>query len=124
VKCRVLIIDDVEEMRLLLREILQGIPGVTVSGLAQNTAEARLEIARRRPDLCLLDEILPGESSLDLLKELQTEGIPVILITGVSEPKHEIPAGAADRWVKPSWDNQDRDQRRIEAAMTRVLTKR
>ena len=49
---------------------MTGIPECRVSGTAQvRDWEARLELTRRRPALVLLDEILPGESSVDFLGE-------------------------------------------------------
>jgi two-component system phosphate regulon response regulator OmpR len=110
---RILVIEDVAEMAELLREVLQGIPGVTHCALAAHGWDARLEISRRRPDLVLLDEILPGESSTDLLKEFNAEGIPVFLITGVSEPTHAIPEGVLGRLGKPAWRTLEKDRARI-----------
>ena len=95
--------EDVDEMRELLRQAVIMGSEMVVSGTARNSWEARLEIDRRRPDLVLLDEVLPGESSLDLLKDLKTQGIPVLLVTGMENPSHPIPAGAIGRLFKPSW---------------------
>jgi len=64
-----LIVEDIAEMGKLLEHVLSGISGLNISGIAQNCAEARLELTRRRPDLVFLDELLPGESSADFLKE-------------------------------------------------------
>ena len=97
----VLIIEDVAEMRKLLEHLIQQIEGVKVSGLAKNSFEARIELTRRRPDLILLDEVLPGESSFDLLQELVLQEIPVVLISGLASPSQGQLGGAAERIVKP-----------------------
>jgi two-component system response regulator CitB len=115
-----LIVEDVDVMRQLIAHVFDGVPGCHVSGLAANTWEARLEISRRRPDLVLLDEILPGESSLDLLRELVATGIPVLLLTGVENPTHAIPPGALGRLPKPSWDNLSKDRERLIKAISRL----
>lgn len=118
---RVLIVEDVETMRGMLEHLLQGIPGFAVSGMAGNVWEARLELSRRRPDLVLLDEILPGESSYDLVLDLKAQGIPVLLLTGIEKPTHSVMKEAAGRLVKPTWDTLPQDQKRFQAAMTAAL---
>lgn len=118
----VLIVEDVEEMLSLLDQVVGGMPGFKVSGLAKNVWEARLELGRRKPDLVLLDEILPGESSADLLTEVLGEGIPVILITGVESPSHALPAGVHGRLTKPSWDTLEADRGRFQVAIAKALS--
>ena len=118
---RILIVEDVEEMREMLRTFIEGLPGMKVSGLAQNGWEARLEIERRRPDLVLLDEILPGESSGDLLAELQAQGGAVLLMTGVEHPSHGIPEGARGRVSKPDGRSLTEAGPRFEAAIRAAL---
>ena len=98
---RVLIVEDVAEMRELLRAALGTMKELKVSGVAANCAEARFEIERRRPSVVLLDEILPGESSLDLLADLKAALIPVVLMTGVSDRAAPLPEGASSRVRKP-----------------------
>jgi response regulator of citrate/malate metabolism len=100
----VLIVDDVDEMRLMLEQMVQGVPSCRVSGMVRNTWEARLEIQRRRPDLVLLDEVLPGEASLDFWEELKRDEIPTLWVTSVEKPDHELPSGSLGRLVKPDWD--------------------
>lgn len=113
-------------MRALLEMVVQEIArasqleGVSpckfkLSGLAANGAEARFELGRRRPGIVLLDEILPGESALDLLEEFRSEEIPVVLMTsleGRSAQQVVLPPGAYGRVIKPtfrSWQT-DRDK--------------
>jgi two-component system response regulator CitB len=106
----VLIVEDVDEMRHLLQIVLEGIPEVRVSGLAKNGIEARLELTRRRPQVVLLDEVLPGESSQDLFQEFKEAGVPVFLMTSMESPSHEIPEGAEGRWVKPGWKSIEEER--------------
>jgi chemotaxis response regulator CheB len=115
----VLFVEDVPEMRALLEHVLQGIEGIKISGMAQNTFEARLELSRRRPDLVLLDEVLPGESSLDLLAEIRVRRIPVILITSMEKPLPglPLPPGALERISKPGWESVEEDRQRIKKAI-------
>jgi chemotaxis response regulator CheB len=113
----ILIVEDVDVMRQLLADMIAGISGLTVSGVAGNGWEARLELTRRRPDLVLLDEILPGESAADLLAEFHSTGIPVLLLTSIEKPTHELPPQAAGRIVKPSFDTLDVDRARFSSAI-------
>ena len=110
----ILIVEDVDEMRSLLEHTLKDIEGLRISGVAKNGFEARLETLRRRPDLILLDEILPGEFSSDLLHSFVNDGLPVILITGLVEPPEKIPTGALGRLNKPSWDTLEEDRNRFK----------
>lgn len=108
----VLIVDDVEDMRALLSALVESIPGLNVTGQAANGWDARLELDRRCPDLVLLDEILPGESSVDLLAEFRDRRVPVILVTGVLGATHAMPEGAFGRLAKPTWETLDVDRAR------------
>jgi DNA-binding NtrC family response regulator len=120
-KRTVLILDDVLEMREMLETLINGFEDYKVSGACGNCAEVRLELTRRRPSLVLLDEVLPGESSLDLLTELVAEGIPVVMMTGMEKATHEIPPGAALRITKPDWKTLERDGEKLHTVFDQVL---
>jgi len=109
-------------MRQLLGDMISAIPGLAVSGVAQNGWEARLELTRRRPDLVLLDEILPGESAGDLLAEFHATGIPVLLLTSLEKPTHDLPPEAAGRIVKPGFDTLETDSQRFRSAIISILS--
>ncbi len=117
----ILIVEDVEEMRLMLEQLIQGMTQFRLSGSCANATEARLELTRRRPSLVLLDEILPGESSLDLLDECVSQEIPVVLTTGMERPEHPIPEGALGRVIKPDWRSLDQARSRIEKELLAAL---
>ena len=110
-------------MRHLLADVIRGIEGFEVSGTAANTWEARIEVDRRRPDLVLLDEVLPGESGIDFLQLLVQDGVPVLLITGMERASHPLPPGALGRIKKPGWKTLDRDREGIGKAIRAVLSK-
>lgn len=121
IKKSVLIVEDVEEMKLMIEQLISGMSQFKVSGSASHVTEARLELTRRRPSLVLLDEILPGESSVDFLQELVAEGIPVVLMTGVENPTHGLPKGAKARVIKPDWRSLDEARAAIEAQLLQAL---
>jgi len=73
---------------------------------AASAEEARLQIAKERPEVILLDHNLPGETGLVLLREIRTgSGAPeVIMITAHGSERLAVDAmkaGAFDYLVKP-----------------------
>lgn len=110
-------------MRQFLKLVLEESGEVVVQSMAANIWEARMELERRRPDLVLLDEVLPGESSLDFLKELVTRKIPALLLTGMENPTHEIPPGAGGRLMKPGWKSPDPERALLLEAIRKSLSK-
>jgi|GEM_PF-1738241 len=119
-RMQILIVDDVEEMRLMMQDLIASLPNVKVSGLASNTVEARMEILRRRPDLVLLDEILPGESSLDFLKEIHADQIPAILMTSMENANHALPTEALGRIEKPHWRDLETFKSKFQMLLKRA----
>ena len=64
------------------------------------------DAVRKSPDydLALLDMMLPGLDGFSLLPRLQTLGIPVICLTAMGDPQHEVQGlreGAEDYIAKP-----------------------
>lgn len=111
-------------MRALLEHVFKGMDGIRISGTAKNTFEARLEMSRRRPDLVVLDEVLPGESSLDLLVELSGQEMPVVLMSSMETPSPQLPPGALARFRKPSWNQLDADRKRIQDVLIQAYRSR
>ena len=74
--------------------------------LAMNLAQAKVAICEAKPDLIVLDIMLPDGSGLDFLKELRGAGndTPVLLLTALSEATDEmkgIQEGGDDYIAKP-----------------------
>ena len=66
-----LICDDNDAMRTLLRVIVDTSPGLRVVGEAADGNEAVAEATRLQPDVILLDLAMPNRSGLDALPELR-----------------------------------------------------
>jgi DNA-binding NtrC family response regulator len=102
---RVLVVDDEEAARYGIRRAL-GSADYQVSEAA-SVAAAREALAGAGVDLVLLDVNLPGESGLDLLRELAARGEeapPVVMITAYGSERmavEVIKAGAYDYLSKP-----------------------
>jgi len=102
----VLVVDDSDDIRALLGTLLKRRYEVRVAadGHEAITAAAKLP----HPDLILLDVEMPGKSGHDVCALLKTDPatapIPVIFITGRSDPKDEakgFAVGAVDYVTKP-----------------------
>lgn len=67
----VLICDDVDAMRMLLRVVVEQRPGLRVAGEASDGNQAVAEAKRLQPDVILLDLSMPGRTGFDALREIR-----------------------------------------------------
>lgn len=96
----ILIIDDDQHIGNMLQELLTG-EGYGVFRAYSGT-EAVLTVSRTKPDLVLLDLMLPGLDGEDVLPLL--EGIPVIIVSAKADCDHKaslLYGGAVDYVTKP-----------------------
>ena len=101
---KILVADDDQAVRESLRRSLI-FNGYTVV-LASDGAEALEIIASERPDLAILDVMMPRRDGLEVCRELRSHGddIPILLLTArdaVSERVAGLDAGADDYLPKP-----------------------
>ena len=99
-KKQILVIDDDIRIGDMLEEMLTQ-EGYGVSRAYSGT-EALLVLSVKKPDLVLLDLMLPGLGGEEVLPELA--GIPVIVVSakaGVEEKVSLLLGGAADYVTKP-----------------------
>src|SRR6187551_997459 len=120
---RILVVEDERAIREMVCFNL-GRAGYTVSPAA-DAREARASIADQRPDLVLMDWMLPDISGLELTRQLKrdphTREIPVIMLTArVAEDDRVagLDGGADDYVVKPF--SQRELLARIRAALRRL----
>lgn len=99
----VLLIDDEASLREPLAEYLSG-QGFRVTE-AESSAAARARLLRERPDIALVDIMMPGEDGLSLCRHLaEAQQLPVILLTARGEAMDRIVGleiGADDYVTKP-----------------------
>jgi DNA-binding NtrC family response regulator len=100
----ILVVDDEPDIRTLVKDILQD-EGYDVD-VAENGAAARSAVARRTPDLILLDIWMPDVDGISLLKEFTEAGVPapVVMISGHGTVESAVEAtrlGAYDFIEKP-----------------------
>lgn len=102
---RLLIVDD-EPINI---QILSSILGDDYTLNVATNGKKALELARNQsPDLVLLDMVMPEMDGLEVCRQLKadqaTKDIPVIFVTGMSDPGNEergLDAGAVDYISKP-----------------------
>lgn len=99
----ILIVDDDQEIRSLLREYLEK-NGYRAS-VAADGKGMRLALERSHVDLIVLDLMLPGEDGLALCRDLRAHSqVPVLMLTALAEEIDRIvglEVGADDYLAKP-----------------------
>lgn len=99
----ILVVDDDPDLRKLIGDFLAG-HGYRVE-VAENAAAMRTSIERQRPDLVILDVMMPGEDGLSAARRLVTErGPPVIMLSALGSDTDRIiglEVGADDYLPKP-----------------------
>ena len=99
----VLVVDDDAEIRTLLAEYLSQ-NGIKVS-VARDATEMRQLFDESRPDIIILDVMMPGEDGLTVCRELRSRSnVPVIMLTARADEVDRIigiEMGADDYLGKP-----------------------
>lgn len=98
----VLVVDDEPNIRELCRLYLEQ-EGFVVAEAADGL-EAIKAATESKPDLVVLDLMLPGKSGFDVCRELQPKGIPVVMLTARGDDVDKIlglELGADDYLTKP-----------------------
>ena len=100
---RVLVVDDDAALAEMLQIVLQASGFET--GWVGRGDEAVAEFRRFKPDLVLLDLMLPGRDGVDVCRELRTlSDVPIVMLTAKSDT-HDVveglEAGADDYVAKP-----------------------
>jgi len=115
----ILIVDDAEFMRVMLREICQDM-GLEVVGEAGDGAQAVAIYRELSPDLVLLDITMPGMDGTDALQEIldHDQDAQVVMITALGQKEQVLTAiktGARDFIIKPF------DQERVTETLERIV---
>jgi DNA-binding LytR/AlgR family response regulator len=100
---KTLIVDDEHIARRILREFFDFLPGVEVVGEAENGREALQKISSLKPDLVFLDLQMPVMSGFEVVRNLGSGPLPIIVIVTAFD-QHAIEAfeaGAVDYLLKP-----------------------
>jgi two-component system phosphate regulon response regulator PhoB len=105
-QAKVMVVEDEEPLRLLLQYNLEA-EGFQVI-LVSRGDEAELMLEEEKPDLVLLDWMLPGLSGIEICRRIrakpETASLPVIMLTARGEEAERLrglSTGADDYVVKP-----------------------
>ena len=88
----ILVVEDESAIRDMIRFALTRAEFRVME--AANAQEARLRMAEQRPDLILMDWMMPGVTGVELTRELKsattTKDIPVIMVTARAEEEDKV----------------------------------
>jgi DNA-binding response OmpR family regulator len=103
-KIKILVVEDDANIRLGLEEVLSG-EGYAVEVCARGD-EAVERIGKAKPQLVVLDVMLPGKSGYEICKELRKRRVPVpiLMLTAKGQELDKVvglEAGADDYVTKP-----------------------
>ena len=103
---RVLLVDDSESVIVFEKMLLRGMGFELVA--ARNGKLALAEAAKQRPDIVLLDLVMPEMDGIETCRRLkenpETREIPVVVVTTKGEPElveKAFEAGCNDYITKP-----------------------
>ncbi len=103
---KIMVVEDEKDIREILFNLLTD-EGFTVVALESGVGITE-RIRQEKPDLLLLDQILPEKSGAEIIKELKAAAefrqIPIIMVTGVAGENDKVSAldlGADDYITKP-----------------------
>jgi twitching motility two-component system response regulator PilH len=103
---KVLVVDDSKAELMFLRELLQK-NGYAVR-TAENADDALRQLAQDRPDLVLMDVVMPGQNGFQLTRTItrdpQYTGLPVIICSSKTQETDRVwgmRQGACDYLTKP-----------------------
>ena len=115
---KVLVVDDSKTELMFLTDVLQK-QGMQVR-TAENAEEAMRRLAEDKPDLILMDVVMPGQNGFQLTRAItrdpQFANVPVIMCTSKNQETDRVwgmRQGASDYVVKPV--NTDELLRKIKA---------
>ena len=94
-QARILLIDDDKDVHAVVRKVLEPKSYVVIS--AYDGFEGLSKVVEERPDLIILDVIMPGKHGFDVVHELKTDekyhffsSIPVLMLTVYPEDREKM----------------------------------
>jgi excisionase family DNA binding protein len=104
----ILVVDDEREVIELLESLFRSADEDLEVGSAESGVEALLLIGERKPDLLILDIILPGMNGIDVCRKLKTaqatRNIKIVAVSGDHDPSlraRSMASGADGFFTKP-----------------------
>ena len=97
-KFRILIVEDEEEVVTLLKTYLQRQGGYEVAA-ASNGINALIDVGRIKPDLLILDVMIPGVDGIEVCRRIKDDSgnkTAIIVISGNAESEKKVLQAGAD----------------------------
>jgi len=108
---RVLIVDDSSEFRDVIRAWISARPGVELAATATNGQEAIDAVGSARPDLVLMDVMMPVMDGFEATRRIKARpGAPLVAILTLHDTdtiRHVAAEAGADGFVAKSELNQE-----------------
>jgi two-component system chemotaxis response regulator CheB len=107
-KIKVLIVDDSAYMRVVLKDMLESDPGISVVGSAKDGVEAIEKVKTLAPDVVLLDIQMPKMDGIATLQRIMKESpARTVMLSAMDKVDDQLPLralemGAVDFISKPS----------------------
>ena len=123
---RVLVVDDHAVVRAGLRRILDAAPDIEAVAEAPNGERAVFEAMEHRPDVVLMDVVMPGKSGIEATRAV-LQAVPsttVLVLSMQDDPRYvreAFEAGASGYVMKEAADDEVVDAVRAVASGQRYL---
>ena len=123
---RVLVVDDHAVVRSGLRRVLDAEPDIETVGEAENAERAVFETLEQKPDVVLLDVVMPGKSGIEIIPTLRQSApeAKVLVLSMQDDPRYlreAFEAGASGYVLKEAADTEVVDAVRAVAAGERYV---
>jgi DNA-binding NarL/FixJ family response regulator len=123
----VLIVDDHPIVRKGLRSLLEDEPGITVVGEAEDGTKALTEIERLRPDVAIVDMMMPGHNGLEVIRQAKKSfpNMHIIVLSMNSNDSYIIEAlkrGASGYLIKETGPSELVDSMKVILSGERFLS--
>ena len=108
-KIRVLIVDDHAVVRTGLRKVLESEPDIEVVGEAGDAQHAVFETRATRPDVILMDVVMPGKTGIEVIPEVLHDApeARILILSMQDDPSYvreAFEAGASGYVLKEAVD--------------------
>ena len=123
---RVLVVDDHAVVRTGLRRVLDAESDIETVGEAANAERAVFETIQQKPDVILLDVVMPGKSGIEIIPTLRQSApqAKVLVLSMQDDPRYlreAFDAGASGYVLKEAADTEVVDAVRAVAAGERYV---
>lgn len=121
---RIVVVDDSALFRLMIRDVVNELPGCEVVGKASNGRTALSVIEKLKPDLVTLDVEMPEMNGIETLRELRRQNCAsrIVMVSrltsdGAEATTEALMEGAFDFVLKPSGDNSTQTREMLREAL-------